>query len=277
MLTGDSTTPISSHWSTSGTVNHKSLVGNTVTIGASESSALASYYINEHKINCSLTEHVQSTADTSPKIVLTSDDCSTLPSEGPDVEALHCPEGEKGPRIDPLKEILPATSMVQSIMNAPTRVEHGKLKFLILDAPSNENLLAYVKEMRSYGVIDLVRTCESAYDDRVVEAAGIRVHAMVFPDGEAPLPEIIDDWMDVVKSCINSGGAIAVHCVAGLGRAPVLVAIALIENGMDPINAVMFIRDRRRGAINRRQLQFLKNYKSRNARGGCCMTRCTIA
>lgn len=40
----------------------------------------------------------------------------------------------------------------------------------------------------------------------------------------------------------NSGPCLAVHCVAGLGRAPVLVAIALIEAGMKYEDAVEMIR-----------------------------------
>ncbi len=50
----------------------------------------------------------------------------------------------------------------------------------------------------------------------------------------------------------NVGPCIAVHCVAGLGRAPVLVAIALIEAGMKYEDAVEMIRgngDRRRMAV----------------------------
>lgn len=37
--------------------------------------------------------------------------------------------------------------------------------------------------------------------------------------------------------------AVAVHCVAGLGRAPVMVAIALIELGMKYEEAVETIRE----------------------------------
>jgi protein tyrosine phosphatase type 4A len=54
---------------------------------------------------------------------------------------------------------------------------------------------------------------------------------------------------------------IAVHCVAGLGRAPVLVAIALIELGMAPLDAIEYIREKRRGAFNKPQIMFLDSYK----------------
>jgi len=63
---------------------------------------------------------------------------------------------------------------------------------------------------------------------------------------------------------------VAIHCVAGLGRAPVLVAIALIEFlGMEPLDAVTYIRKRRRGAINATQLKFLQQYKPMRKKGGC--------
>lgn len=44
-------------------------------------------------------------------------------------------------------------------------------------------------------------------------------------------------------------------------RAPVLVALALIESGMKYEDAVQFIRKRRRGAINSKQLEYLEKYK----------------
>ena len=43
---------------------------------------------------------------------------------------------------------------------------------------------------------------------------------------------------------------IGVHCVAGLGRAAFFVAIALVNNGCTPQNAIELIRSKRSGAIN---------------------------
>jgi protein tyrosine phosphatase type 4A len=61
--------------------------------------------------------------------------------------------------------------------------------------------------------------------------------------------------------------ALAVHCVAGLGRAPVLVAIALIEFAhMDAVEAVTLIRRHRKGSINEKQLLYLEGYKRRYKR-----------
>jgi protein tyrosine phosphatase type 4A len=42
------------------------------------------------------------------------------------------------------------------------------------------------------------------------------------------------------------------------------VAIALIEAGLKPLDAVIYVRERRRGAINAKQLKFLESYKKRN-------------
>ena len=43
---------------------------------------------------------------------------------------------------------------------------------------------------------------------------------------------------------------IAVHCVAGLGRSPLLVALAIVNKGCPPAHAIDLIRKMRYGAIN---------------------------
>ena len=99
---------------------------------------------------------------------------------------------------------------------------------------------------------------------------------MHFSDGASPPPEIIEEWCDLVHTTFDTKAqgerpTIAVHCVAGLGRAPVLVAIALIEFGMDAMGAVTFIREKRRGAINAVQLSYLESYKPSKRKSGKCI------
>jgi len=142
--------------------------------------------------------------------------------------------------------------------------------------------------MRKHSVTALVRVCEPTYQTGELQNAGIAVHNMEYPDGHSPPKEVIDEWLKVVDQAIynpNPNGddhetaspCVAVHCVAGLGRAPVMVAIALIEfDDMDPVDAVTLIRRHRRGAINEKQLLYLegykKSYRKRNtAESGCCV------
>ena len=68
---------------------------------------------------------------------------------------------------------------------------------------------------------------------------------LAFEDGAAPPFDIIKKWMELVsqESEIGQESCIAVHCVAGLGRAPVLVAVALIEHGLKYHVAVEKIRE----------------------------------
>jgi len=116
-----------------------------------------------------------------------------------------------------------------------------------------------------------VRACDPTYTTDPMKRAGIEVYEMSFPDGGSPADSVVDEWLKLLKNSYKKDQkeTIGVHCVAGLGRAPVLVAIALIEGGMNPLEAVDFIRERRRGSINMKQLQWLKAYKNRSKKGSC--------
>uniref|UniRef100_A0A2K5HTF1 protein-tyrosine-phosphatase n=1 Tax=Colobus angolensis palliatus TaxID=336983 RepID=A0A2K5HTF1_COLAP len=157
-----------------------------------------------------------------------------------------------------------------AIMNCPAPVEisYENMHFLITHNPTNK-----------YGVMTLVRVCDATYDKAPVEKEGIHVLDWPFDDGAPPLNQIVDDWLNLLKTkfCEEPGCSVAVHCVAGLGRAPVLVALALIECGMKYEDAVQFIRQKRRGVFNSKQLLYLEKYRPkmqlrfRNTNGHCCV------
>ena len=66
----------------------------------------------------------------------------------------------------------------------------------------------------------------------LVEKEGIRVLSWPFDDGARPSNQTVDEWLRLVKIKFREdrGCGIAVHCVVGLGRAP--VTLALTEGGM---------------------------------------------
>ncbi|EFC37827.1 predicted protein [Naegleria gruberi] len=164
--------------------------------------------------------------------------------------------------------------MAVTLTNAPSLIEHGGIKFLISDAPSDTNIHLYVKEFKQNNVTHCVRVCQATYDKEVVERAGIKFFDWAFDDGSSPPKHVIQDWLDLVDKVFppKEGDSddlpcIAVHCVAGLGRAPILVALALIKRcNMTGLEAVQFLRKKRRGAINKNQLDFIdKFYKQKKS------------
>ena len=125
-----------------------------------------------------------------------------------------------------------------------------------------------------------MRVCEPTYDKQVFHSNGILVHDWPFKDGGIPPPETLSLFLGLCAERFGpfcniqknpstpdpKSSVIAVHCVAGLGRAPVLVAVALIEAGLTPLDAVDYVRKRRRGAFNSFQLQYIVDaYKRRNS------------
>jgi protein tyrosine phosphatase type 4A len=160
------------------------------------------------------------------------------------------------------------------LTNQPTFIEKGRVKCVIMDAPSDANVAAYLKVLQGYGIRAIVRTCESTYEKTFFEQHGVLVHEIPFPDGDPPSTDVITEFLGVVDGVLEQKAGFAVQCVAGLGRAPVLAAIALIEReGMDPMDVISLIRKNRKGAINARQVKFLETYKPLPKTGGknCCV------
>uniref|UniRef100_A0A7S2MQ22 Tyrosine specific protein phosphatases domain-containing protein n=1 Tax=Helicotheca tamesis TaxID=374047 RepID=A0A7S2MQ22_9STRA len=209
-----------------------------------------------------------------------------------------------GPPAPPLK----ASSVM--IGSKPTPISVPPLHFLIMDAPRQQNLHLYIKECRKHHVTDIVRVCDPTYLGGELQSAGIQLHEMPYDDGHSPPKELLERWLRLVderffhqKHNANGTGSpaatsaeesadgtvtpapstppnptIAVHCVAGLGRAPVLVAIALIEFvPMDPVEAVRLIRRYRRGAINEKQLNYLESYQRWYKRPGAGNSCCVVS
>ncbi|KAJ3213562.1 Protein tyrosine phosphatase type IVA 1 [Dinochytrium kinnereticum] len=152
-----------------------------------------------------------------------------------------------------------------------TSIDYKSMRFVVFDCPTDLTAPMYLEELKLRNVTDIVRVCEPTYDKAVMEQSGVRVHDLPFPDGSIPSNTIITTFLHLCDERFAGGiagayaapdtdegaAAIGIHCVAGLGRAPVLVAMSLIEAGMTPLDAVEFVRKRRRGAFNSVQLSHL--------------------
>ena len=146
----------------------------------------------------------------------------------------------------------------------PSVVDYDKYQFLIMSAPDDSNMSRYIKDMKDYKVTLLMRTWDISYTEDKILDEGIDIKELSFSDGSAPPKGIIEEWIKIVKEHFSSKnknqGRIGIHWVAGLGRAPVLVGVALLEFGLDNELVVKKLRKERPGALNHAQTEFLLKY-----------------
>ncbi|XP_021948622.1 protein tyrosine phosphatase type IVA 1 [Folsomia candida] len=156
--------------------------------------------------------------------------------------------------------------LIQRTPGGATEIVYKQIRFLITERPNDLGMNSYLEDLKKFNVSMVVRVCEATYEVEKLLKEGIAVKDLEFPDGQPPPQEVIDAWLELVRSGFSADPTtcIAVHCVAGLGRAPVLVALALMELGMKYEDAVELIRAKRRGAVNSKQLSFLQRYKPKS-------------
>lgn len=247
----------------------------------------------------SLDDLVQERALLVPGTVVKDSQTSSSPEQSPKPTVIRPTSGRF--KIGTSSTVAPKDSgngrTLVSIGTKPTLIEKNFMRFLIMDAPRQSNLHLYIKEMARNNVTDVVRVCEPIYRGDELKHAGIRLHEMEFKDGCSPSKDLVMTWLELVENTFfppitsssssvssfppeapSKAPAIAVHCVAGLGRAPLMVAIALIEfANMEPLDAVNYIRSKRRGAINEKQCLYLESYKRQyKVKKGVVTTPCCV-
>lgn len=132
------------------------------------------------------------------------------------------------------------------IRPAPAEIEFKNMKFLITEQPHDATIQNYITILKEYKVTHLVCATDPTYKTDDLAQSGVTFTELSFSDGSSPSQEIIEKWLSLVKKEFPdteaTGTCVGVHCVTGLGRAPVLVAIALIELGMKYDDAIDIIR-----------------------------------
>ncbi|KAF9164769.1 Protein tyrosine phosphatase type IVA 1 [Actinomortierella ambigua] len=150
------------------------------------------------------------------------------------------------------------------LLNPPTIVEHNQMRFVITDAPSDINLPLYIAEFQHNGVTDVVRVCEPTYDTMPLQRVGIKVHCRSIHRSSTVAHQAIQSRNSGSTWSTNDSATIALSDP----EAPlhVIALQALDEGGMSAEDSIQFIRSKRRGALNTKQIKYIQHYKPRKSR-----------
>ncbi|KAF8665767.1 hypothetical protein AX16_000215 [Volvariella volvacea WC 439] len=104
----------------------------------------------------------------------------------------------------------------------------------------------------------VIRLNTKMYDRKTFLERGIDHMELYFDDGTNPTDEIVRTFIEVADRIIEQGGAVAVHCKAGLGRTGTLIGAYLIwKYGFTANEAIAFMRIVRPGSVVGPQQQYM--------------------
>lgn len=114
-------------------------------------------------------------------------------------------------------------------------------------------------ELHKAGVQAIVALLNLTGDRRVYEAAGFQFLCLPIADGQAPVPEQLQEFLRFVDARRSEGVATAVHCEAGIGRTGTMLAAYLIAKGHGFSSALGLVRLAEPTAVETAvQIEFLR-------------------
>jgi atypical dual specificity phosphatase len=111
------------------------------------------------------------------------------------------------------------------------------------------------------GIVLLVSLTTDPVDATTARAHGINVLHLPIDDFTAPTQQQIVQFVAEVRTTIADGGAVGVHCGAGIGRTGTMLAGYFVSDGMTADEAIAHIRELRPGSVETEaQEQAVRDY-----------------
>lgn len=169
-----------------------------------------------------------------------------------------------------------------------------KIRACISKSPTQSSIEQYVEFMIRENITDVFNFCnkdkdKTRYNHELLKSKGIKVHVLYFNDGDNPPHDILEGFNQIIDSIIsknddskndsNNVVNVLFHCIAGLGRAPIMLAYLMISrfgynSKSKRYDVITKIREKRRYAFNSKQIEWVYNYKVKHKNDSGC--KCII-
>lgn len=141
------------------------------------------------------------------------------------------------------------------------KIKKGSLTFYTTCVPTDNNLDKYIEIIKKNKITHLVRSCELSYDEKKV-AEHCSTYYIEIKDGKYPEHKKVIEWINYLYKVFYENptlnNSIIIHCVAGLGRSPLLVVIGLIVcEKMRPEDALFYVRKHIKQCLNKIQVEYV--------------------
>lgn len=150
------------------------------------------------------------------------------------------------------------------------RINYNNTSIYISNLPKEDDKDYFLSFSKANNIKFVIRACfEESYADTFYSDNNINIYNITFKYGCVPSQEIVCKLLEIYYMCKDKE-YILIQCLNGLGSAPLLCAILIIETGYDYYNTIDRIRRIIRGAFNKKQLIFLNKYYNENKKNTAC-------